>query len=194
MHTEREPELVSSAASHSPPQHAGSGLQAHARLADGALGLVARTDRSPGGVEPLLQRDSASAGRPVRAAPRQGPRSGSRASPGSRDPPQTPTTRPSSSTSRREDRLESVVLRLEAHVVLLAEEALDGGLIPHQRHDDLAVRGRLLACARHVVALEDSGLLHRVALHAQDELALLAARRCGGTSTYSSMFSSASTG
>ena len=54
---------------------------------------------------------------------------------------QTPTTRPSTSTSRDEDRLEGLVLRLEANVVLLLEEPLDRGLVVDQGHDDLAVRG-----------------------------------------------------
>ena len=47
--------------------------------------------------------------------------------------------------------------------------------LPHQRDDDLAVGGGLLAADDHVVAVEDAGVLHRVAPHAQHVLAVLAA-------------------
>ncbi len=76
----------------------------------------------------------------------------------------------------RADRLVLVVLGLQSHVVVLAEEALHGRLLAHERDDDLAVRRRVLPADDDVVAGQDPRVLHRVAAYAQDVLALLAAR------------------
>ncbi len=54
--------------------------------------------------------------------------------------------------------------------------------------------GGLLRAHDDQVALEDPDVLHRLAAHAQQVLAVLAARRTSGVWMYSSMFSSASTG
>src|SRR5689334_24964273 len=61
-------------------------------------------------------------------------------------------------------------------MVGLLEEALDGGLLPHQRDDDVAVAGRVLLMDDDVVALENSCVLHRVAGYAQHVVALVASR------------------
>jgi len=62
-------------------------------------------------------------------------------------------------------------------VVDLAEEALDGRLLPHERHDDLAVLRRVLRSDHDVVALEDPRVDHRLAAHAQHVLAGAASAR-----------------
>src|SRR3954451_2054396 len=79
----------------------------------------------------------------------------------------------------RPDRLVRGVLRLQADVVGLVEEALDRRLLPHERDDDLAVGGGLLAADDDVVTLEHARVAHRVAAYAEDELAVLAADRRG---------------
>ena len=56
-----------------------------------------------------------------------------------------------------------VVLGLQADVVGLAEEALDRRLLADERDDDVAVRGDVLGAHDDEVALEDAGVLHRVA-------------------------------
>ena len=61
-------------------------------------------------------------------------------------------------------------------MVGLAEEALDRRLLAHERDDDLAVGGGVLRAHDDEVALEDAGVLHRLAADAQDVLAVLAAR------------------
>src|SRR5205085_12673229 len=69
---------------------------------------------------------------------------------------------------------ERLVLRLEPHVVGLLEEALDGGLLAHERHDYLPIPGGVLGSNDHVVAVEDAGVLHRLARHAQHVVAVIA--------------------
>src|SRR3954452_22448145 len=54
----------------------------------------------------------------------------------------------------RADRLHRLVLGLQSDVVVLAEEALDGRLLPHERDDDVAVGRGLLRADHDVVALE----------------------------------------
>ena len=87
----------------------------------------------------------------------------------------TPTTRPSTCTSR--ERIGSMVscLRLQANVVALPEEALDSRVLPQQRHDDVAVRGRVLRVHDHQVSGQDAGVDHRVTAHGEDVLAFVAA-------------------
>src|SRR5207248_11367534 len=70
------------------------------------------------------------------------------------------------------DRLECVVLRLQADAPTLAEEALHGRLVGRlvvacERDDDLPVPGVLSALHDDDVAVEDAGVHHRVALDAQ---------------------------
>src|SRR5690348_4882856 len=76
---------------------------------------------------------------------------------------------------RRVDRLERVVLRLQADPPVLAEEPLDRRLVGNlvfarQRRDDVAVARILLAPHDDVVPVEDPGVDHRVAAHPEDEL------------------------
>ena len=73
------------------------------------------------------------------------------------------------------------------------EVALDRGLLAQERHDDVAVLGRVLLVDDDVVALEDAGVLHRVAADLQD-VGAPSPPASSGTETYSSMFSSASIG
>ena len=80
------------------------------------------------------------------------------------------------------DRLERVVLGLEPDPALLAEEAFDGRLVgglvlARERDDYLAVPCGLLAAHDGQVAVEDAGIDHRVAPHAQDELLATAGER-----------------
>src|SRR4051794_28835835 len=75
----------------------------------------------------------------------------------------------------RADRLQRIVLGLQAHVIGLAEEALDRRLLTHEGDDDLTVGRRVLLADDHHVVGQDAGLDHRVAPHAQEVLAVLAA-------------------
>ena len=62
----------------------------------------------------------------------------------------------------------AVVFRAQFDVVAAVEEALDRGLLAaHQGDHDLAVGGELAWLADGQVALEDAGVAHGVALHAQ---------------------------
>ena len=87
----------------------------------------------------------------------------------------TPTTLPSTSASGCGSACSRLVLGLQADVVLLAEEALDGRLVLDQRDDDLAVVGVVGRLDDDEVALEDAGVPHRVAADPQDVVAALAA-------------------
>src|SRR4051812_12588886 len=73
----------------------------------------------------------------------------------------------------RADRLQRIVLGLQAHMVVLAEEPLDRRLLTDQGHDDLAVGRRVLLADDHHVVREDARLDHRVPAHTQEILALL---------------------
>src|SRR4029079_2417700 len=73
------------------------------------------------------------------------------------------------------DRLVGLVLGLQTNTTRVAEEALHSCLVgrfvfPDQGNHDLAVAGVLLAADDDVVALEDAGVLHRVAADAEEEL------------------------
>src|SRR5262245_7924614 len=76
--------------------------------------------------------------------------------------------------------LECRVLRLEADAaVALAVERLDRRfvrrlVVADERHDDLAGAGVGLLAHDHDVAVEDSGVDHRLALHAQEEIGVAA--------------------
>jgi hypothetical protein len=59
-------------------------------------------------------------------------------------------------------------------VVGLLEEPLDRRLLPHERHDDLAVERGVLRPDDDEVAVEDAGLDHRVAPDREHELAVVA--------------------
>ena len=91
----------------------------------------------------------------------------------------TPTTRPRTLHLARADRLQRLVLRLQPHVVGLLEEALHRRLLAHERDDDLAVLRRVLLAHDDDVVRQDARVHHRVAAHAQEVLALLAAGDLG---------------
>src|SRR4051794_33449146 len=75
----------------------------------------------------------------------------------------------------RADRLQRIVLGLQPHVIGLAEEPLDRRLLTYESDDDLTVGRRVLLADDHHVVGQDAGLDHRVAPHAQEVLAVLAA-------------------
>ena len=54
-------------------------------------------------------------------------------------------------------------------MVGLAEEALDGGAVVDDGHDDIAVVGHRLLLHNHVVAIVDAGLDHGLAAHREHE-------------------------
>src|SRR5712691_1703250 len=84
------------------------------------------------------------------------------------------------------DRLERVVLRLQPHALVLAEEARHRRLVRRfvvsdERDHDLAVPSVLLLTDDDDVAVEDAGIDHRVALDAQQELLATSGERLGHT-------------
>src|SRR3954471_9940920 len=92
------------------------------------------------------------------------------------DPPEHANHPPGHLYIRAADRLEVLVLRLEADVVALAVVALDRRLGlrfvlgADDRHNDVPVaRGRLLA-HHDSVAVEDARVLHRFSAHLEDEV------------------------
>src|SRR3954452_2959380 len=93
----------------------------------------------------------------------------------SRDPPEDPDDATHHDRLAGADGLHRLVLRLQPDVVGLAEVALHGRLLADERDDDLAVGRRVLALYDDEVAVEDAGVLHRVAADAQDVLAIAAA-------------------
>src|SRR5665647_2878709 len=78
-----------------------------------------------------------------------------------------------------DDRLVELVLGLQAHGAALVVEALGGGLVADQRHDDLAVLRLILRVHDDEVAVEDAGAGHGVALHAEDEVVVVTAQEAG---------------
>src|SRR5947209_5822941 len=91
------------------------------------------------------------------------------------DPPQNADNATENRRLARPDRLEFFVLGLEADVVRLLEVALDRRLLADESDDDLSITRRVAALDDDVIAVEDAGVLHRVAGHAQDVLAAVAA-------------------
>src|SRR5437667_167407 len=72
-----------------------------------------------------------------------------------------------------DDRLVGRVLGDELDVAVAALEALDGGVVVDQGDDDRAVGRLLLRLHEHEVAVEDAGVDHAVAAHAEQEVAVL---------------------
>src|SRR6187402_2086527 len=71
---------------------------------------------------------------------------------------------------RRDDGIEALVRRHEAHLATLrAEEALERRLAAHERDDRRAVLDRGARLDHDDVAVEDAVVLHRVALDAERE-------------------------
>src|SRR4051794_38500027 len=100
--------------------------------------------------------------------------------PRSRDPPEDSDDAAQQAHVAAANRLHALVLRLQPDLILLTEEALDGCLVlAHQGDDDLAVAGALRGAHHDEVALQDAGILHAVAAHAEDVVAVLAAHHVG---------------
>src|SRR5690242_14405215 len=118
------------------------------------------TPGTPPGREP--SRPPRRRGSLLPASPRTARTDGSRVRPQgrSRDPPENPDHAAEEARVAGANRLHALVLRLQPDLILLSEEALDGGLVLEQGHHDLAVATALRGAHHDEVAVQDAGVDH----------------------------------
>src|SRR5262245_4695690 len=130
---------------------------------------------TPPGLEP--SRPPRRRGPDPRASPRTARTWGppSRRQGPSRDPPEDSDDAAQKAHVADANRLHALVLRLQPDLILLTEEALDGRLLAEQGDHDLPIAGALRGPHHDEVALQDPGILHRLAADPEDVVAVLTA-------------------